>query len=371
MITIKEIQTPDDIKQFVLFPWRIYKNDKNWVPPLIRDQCNFFNPEKNPYYRHSKVLLLMAYRDEEPVGRLSVHENTQHVKKYNEKIGFFGFFECIDDFEVTKVLFDYGKNWLKKLGYEKMRGPTNFSINGEYSLLVKGFDSPPVILMTYNPPYYEKLLQQYGFKTSQEMYAYQMYTETGLPPDIITKADTAVKNHPEFKIRKMVKRNLVQETKIVQKIYNEAWDENWGSVPFSDKEILAMAHELRPILDEDIAYIGEVNGKPIGFSLSIPDANQVLKVANGRLFPFGLLKMLLKKRHINGVRVLVMGVLKQYRHHDYDKVFYTKTYEEGRKKGYLYAEGSLINETNTPMRHVLEKLGAKIYKTYRMYDINI
>ncbi|MFA5051581.1 MAG: GNAT family N-acetyltransferase [Patescibacteria group bacterium] len=371
MITIKEIESPADIKQFVLFPWHIYKNDPNWVPPLIRDQCNFFNPKKNPYYHHSKVLLTMAYRDGEPVGRLSVHENTQHVKKYNEQIGFFGFFECIDDFEVAKTLFDHGKNWLKSLGYEKMRGPANFSINGEYSLLVEGFDSPPVIMMTYNPPYYEKLLTHCGFRPSQEMYAYQLYTDKGLPADIAAKAIAAEKNHPEFSVRKMRLKNLEQEARIVNTIYNQAWDENWGAVPFTDKEIMVLAHELKMILDEDIAYIGEINGEPIGFSLSIPDANQAIKAANGRLFPFGLIKMLLKKRRINGVRVLVMGILKKYRHNDFDKIFYKKTYEEGRKKGYVYAEGSLINESNAPMRRVLEKLGAKIYKTYRMYDLTI
>ncbi len=371
MITIKEIKTPAEIKQFVLFPWRIYKNDRNWVPPFIRDQCNFFDPGKNPYYHHSKVLLLMAYRDGEPVGRLSVHENTLHVKKYNEQVGFFGFFESIDDDEVVKALFDHGRGWLKNLGYNKMRGPANFSINGEYSLLVKGFDSPPVIMMTYNPWYYEGLLIKYGFKMSQEMYAYQMYTETGLPADVIAKADAVSKKHPEFKVRKMKIKDLENEARIVNAIYNQAWHENWSAVPFTDKEIMALAHELKMILDEDIAFIGEVDGKPIGFSLSIPDANQVLKVANGRLFPFGLIKMLWKKRHINGVRVLVMGILKEFRHNDYDKVFYKKTYEEGRKKGYLFAEGSLINESNVPMRRVLEKLGAHIYKTYRMYDLLI
>ncbi|MFH1207641.1 MAG: N-acetyltransferase [Patescibacteria group bacterium] len=378
MITIKEIKTAAEIKQFVLFPWRIYKNDPNWVPPLIKGQCDFFNADKNPFYRHSKVMLLMAFRDGsprfgeagEPVGRLSVHENTLHVEKHHEQVGFFGFFESIDDFAVTKALFDYGKNWLENLGYEKMRGPANFSINGEYSLLVKGFDSPPVVLMTYNPWYYERLLKQYGFKTSQEMYAYQLYTETGIPNSVIKRAEEVEKNHPEFKVRKMKKANLDDEAKIVNKIYNEAWDENWGAVPFTDKEIMALAKELKMILDEDIAYIGEINGEPIGFSLSIPDANQALKAANGRLFPFGFLKMLWAKRKINGVRVLVMGILKKYRHHDFDKVFYKKTYEVGRNKGYLFAEASLINESNIPMRHVLEKLGARIYKTYRMYDLN-
>lgn len=368
MITIKEITSPAEVKQFVMFPWRIYRNDPNWVPPLISEQLDFFNPQKNPYYQHSKVLLLMAFRDGELVGRLSVHENTWHVKKYNEKIGFFGFFECLDDDSIAKELFDYGLGWLRRLGYTKVRGPANFSINGEYSLLVKGFHSPPVIMMTYNPWYYQILIEHYGFKVSQEMYAYQMYCESGLPAKVIRRAEEVTKSHPEFKVRKMKLANLEQETKIVHKIYNEAWKENWSAVPYTEKEIMALAKELKMILDEDIAFIGEINGEPIGFSLSVPDANQALKVANGRLFPFGLLRILWKKRSINGIRVMVMGVLKAHRHQGYDTVFYKRTYEEGIKKGYQFAEASLINESNRPMRHVLERLGARIYKTYRMYD---
>jgi GNAT superfamily N-acetyltransferase len=368
MITIKEIKTAEDIKQFVKFPWLIYKNDANWVPPLIHDQINFLTPEKNPYFQHSKVLLLMAFRDGHPVGRLSVHENILHVNKYKEKVGFFGFFECIHDLDVARAMFDHGKNWLKKLGYSKMRGPANFSINGEYSLLVKGFDSPPVIMMTYNPWYYVELLEELGFKTSQEMYAYQMFRDQGLPEVVSKRAAEVGKNHPEFKVRKMRKKDLATETKIVQKIYNDAWDKNWGAVPFTEKEIIALAKELSMILDEDIAFVGEINGQPIGFSLSVPDANQALKAANGKLFPFGIFKLMLKKRHITGVRILVMGVLEQYRHQGFDTLFYKKTYDEARKKGYLTGEASLINESNKPMRGVLERLGARIYKTYRMYD---
>lgn len=370
MITIKEIKSHQDIKDFVLFPWQIYKNDSNWVPPLIHDQMNFFNPEKNPYYQHSKVLLIMAYRDGRPVGRLSIHENILHVNKYHEKIGFFGFFECIHDLEVARAMFDHGKEWLKKHGYKRMRGPANFSINGEYSLLVKGFDSPPVLMMTYNPWYYAELLEQVGFKKSQEMYAYQLFSDQGLPESVMKRAAEVTKNNPEFTARKMRKKDLAKETKIVQKIYNDAWDKNWGAVPFTEKEIMALAEELKMILDEDIAFIGEVNGQPVGFSLSIPDANQVLKVANGRLFPFGMIKMMRKKNQISGIRVMVMGVLEQYRHRGYDTVFYTKTFEEARKKNYHFAEASLINESNKPMRGVLEKLGGRIYKTYRMYDLN-
>lgn len=369
MIIIKEIKTKSELKKFIKFPWLIYKNDKHWVPPLIHDQINFFNPENNPYYQHSKVQLIMAYEGNRPVGRMSVHENIPHVKRHQEKTGFFGFFECINDYAVAKTLFDYGKKWLTDLGYIAMRGPANFSINGEYALLVDGFDEPPMILMTHNPPYYAKLIEQYGFKPSQNMYAFRLSAAEGLPTHAMAMADEVEKKHPELAVRKMRLKDLKKEALIVHKIYTQAWDENWGAVPMSEKEMLALADELKLILDPDIAFAAELNGQPIGFSLSVPDANQALKAANGRLFPFGLLKILWKKRRINAFRVMVMGVLKEYRHHGFDTIFYKKTFEEARKKGYQWAEMSLINESNIPMRHVLERLGAKVYKTYRMYDL--
>lgn len=367
--TIKEIKSPKGIKQFVKFPWFIYHNDPNWVPPLIKDKMDFFNPDKNPYFQHSRILLIMVFRDGKPVGRLSIHENIPHVQRHGEKIGFFGFFECIDDFSVTKKMFDYGKQWLYDMGYAKMRGPANFSINGEYSLLVKGFDSPPVVMMTYNPSYYVNLIERYGFKKSQDMYAYQMNFQKGLPEDVLRRAADVEKSHKNFTVRKMKKNKLEEEVKIVHRIYTEAWDENWGAVPPTQEEIMKLADELKMILDEDIAFVGELNGEPVGFSLSIPDANQALIKANGRLFPIGLIKILWEKRKINGIRVLVMGVLSQFRHQGFDTVFYKRTYEEGRKKGYLSAEASMINESNVSMKRVLERLGARIYKTYRMYDL--
>ncbi len=371
MIAISEIKDRAGIKKFVRFPWLIYRNDPNWVPPLLKDKEDFLNPEKNPYYKHSRVLLLMAYRDGKPVGRLSVHENTEHVKRHNEKIGFFGFFECIDDFDVAKAMFDYGKEWLRKLGYLKMRGPANFSINGEYSLLVDGFDSPPMVMMTYNPPYYATLLERYGFKNSQNMYAYQIDLSVGLP-DAALKFATAVEtSRKDYRVRKVDLKHYDRDVGIVHTIYTQAWDDNWGAVPETEAEIRALAKDLKMVIDKNIAFVGELNGQPIGFSLSIPDINQAIRTANGKLFPFGLLRILLKKRHIDSMRVLVMGVLKEHRHQGFDAVFYKRTLEEGRKKGYKTAEMSLINESNAPMRQVLERIGAKIYKTYRMYDLDI
>ena len=369
MIKVKEIKSSKEIKQFVKFPWLIYKNDRNWVPPLIHDQINFFNPEKNPYYQHSKVRLIMAYENNKPVGRMSVHENTLHVKRHHEKTGFFGFFECVDDYAVAKALFDYRKKWLTDLGYTAMRGPANFSINGEYALLVDGFDEPPMVLMTHNPPYYAKLIEQYGFKPSQNMYAFRLSAAEGLPPHVMNMAEEVERKHPEIVLRKMDINKLEREAMIVHKIYMQAWDENWGAAPMSESEMLKLAKDLKLILDPDLAYMLEYHGQPIGFSLSVPDANQALKAANGRLFPFGLMKILWQKRKIDAFRVMVMGVLKEYRHHGFDTLFYKKTLETARQKGYRWAEMSMINESNIPMRRVLEWLGAKVYKTYRMYDL--
>ncbi|MFA6525078.1 MAG: GNAT family N-acetyltransferase [Patescibacteria group bacterium] len=368
MILIKEISSVSEIKKFVKFPWSIYQDDANWVAPLIQDQMNFFNPKKNPFYHHSRVQLIMAYENGKPVGRLSVHENTLHVKRHGEPVGFFGFFECINDYAVAKAMFDYAKKWLKEKNYSIMRGPANFTINGEYALLVDGFSQPPMVMMTYNPPYYLKLLEQYGFTSAQSMYAFSKSCTDPLPENVLTMANEVEQKYPDLVIRKADLSDLENEIKIVHQIYAQAWDENWGAAPMSEGEILKLADDLKHILDPDIAFIMEYHGQPIGFSLSIPNANEALRSANGRLFPLGLLKILWKKRKIKTFRVLVMGVLKEHRHHGFDAVFYKKTWEQAKKKGYRWAEMSMINESNIPMRRVLEWLGAKVYKTYRMYD---
>ncbi|PIY97160.1 MAG: N-acetyltransferase [Candidatus Kerfeldbacteria bacterium CG_4_10_14_0_8_um_filter_42_10] len=369
MITIKEVNNPKETKAFVKFPWLVYRNDPYWVPPLIAEQINFFYPEKNPYYQHSKVQLLMAYEDDRPVGRMSVHENILHCQKYREQMGFFGFFECFDNFSAAQALFDYAKKWLTNLGYSSMRGPANFSINGEYSVLVAGFDSSPMVMMTYNPPYYPKLLEQYGFSSSQEMYAFGHKVEEGLPENTLALAQAVRKKYPDLVMREMDVNQLEKEAKIVHKIYTEAWNENWSASPMSEQEMVKLAKELKMIIDPSLAFILEYQNKPIGFSLTVPDANQALKTANGRLWPFGLIKILLKKRCLDSFRVLAMGVLKEYRHHGFDALFYQQTLENAQRKGYRFAEMSMINESNLPMRRVLERLGAKIYKTYRMYDL--
>ncbi len=310
----------------------------------------------------------MAYRDGYPVGRMSVHENIPHVVRHREKIGFFGFFECIDDQEVANVLFDYGAAWLKEKGYEGIRGPMNFSINGEYALLVDGFQFPPMIEMTHARPYYARLLEHYGFTGSQDMYAYQLHFAEGLPGRIIDKAHKVEKSIPGLHVRSMDIKRLEREAKIVHHIYTKAWDDNWGAVPMTEEEVMALAKELKFVIDPDLALVAELNGEPIGFSLSLPDINQAIRKANGHLFPFGLIKILMKKRHLTAMRVFAMGVLNEYRHKGIDTIFYQRTLEAGLKKGYLTAEMSLINESNAPMRRVLERIGARIYKTYRMYD---
>ncbi|MFA5134987.1 MAG: GNAT family N-acetyltransferase [Patescibacteria group bacterium] len=371
MITIKEVRTKRDRKQFVKLPWPIYKDDPAWVPPLISERMDFLNPKKNPYYRHSRVQLITALCDGEPAGRLSVHENIPHVTRHNEKAGFFGFFECIDDRAVANKLFDYASAWLRDKGYSTMRGPFSFSINGEYALLVDGFEHPPMVMMAHNPPYYGSLIEQYGFKGSQDMYAYRMDVSIGLPDTVLKKADEVEKKYENFHVRKMNLKYIEREAKIVHKIYTEAWDENWGAVPLNEKEIMALAKELKMVIDEDITFVAELDGEPIGFSLFLPDINQAIKRANGRLLPVGLIKLLLKKRSIDAFRAFAMGVLKEHRHRGFDNVFYKRTFEEGRKKGYRWTEMSLINESNKPMRTVLERIGAQIYKTYRMYDLKI
>jgi GNAT superfamily N-acetyltransferase len=331
---------------------------------------DFLNPGKNPYFSHSNVQLFMAYRDDKPVGRISAHENNQHLKVYKDDAGFFGFFECINDQETANALFGAASNWLREKGLKTMRGPASFSVNDEIGLLIDSFDKPPVLMMTYNPPYYVDLIEGYGFRKAQDLWSYLIFDENGIPDTVYRLAETAL-NDPNLVVRTVDMKNFGREVERAKKVYNRAWAENWGSVPMTDEEFDRLAKELKLVLDPDLAFIAEYNGEPVGISITLPDMNQAIKYANGRLFPFGLLKILWKKRKIETVRVLIMGVLKEYRYRGIDSVFYVRTYENGVKKGFKKGELSWILESNRVMNRILKKMGAKVYKTYRIYDFSL
>jgi len=363
-----ELGNRKQLKTFIKFPWRIYSGDPNWVPPLILDQLQFFTPGRNPYFSHSAARLFMAFRGDEPVGRISAHENNQHIRVHRDGAGFFGFFECIDDQAVANALFDSASTWLSERGLKTLRGPVSFSVNHEVGLLLDAFDEPPLIRMTYNPPYYAGLMDGYGLQKIQDLYAYVMFESEAIPERLRAISDRALED-PKLVVRTVNVRDFENEMARIKKIYAEAWSENWGAVPLTEDEFDHLVGELRLIYDRDMSFIAEYDGEPAGMSLVLPDMNQAVKKAGGRLFPLGLLKMLWQRRKINAWRMPLLGVRQEHRLRGIEIVFCCRTYAVAKtKRNYRKGEMSWILEGNTAANAVLKRLGARRSKTYRIYE---
>jgi GNAT superfamily N-acetyltransferase len=374
-LVIRPVDNDVDKMRFIKFPWEIYKGDDNWVPPIIYDVRKNLDTVKNPFYKHSRIQLFLALDGKTIVGRIAAVINDNHNNKYNDKVGFFGYFECINSKEVSVALFEAAGNWLKENGMDTMRGPINLSVNDEVGLLVDGYDSPAVLLMMYNPRYYEKLILDYGFIQAKEMYAY-IFGEDQIKvnPKSIQKLERVaeiVVKRDNIKIRKINLKDLENELLKVMKVYNCAWIDNWGSVQMTEDEFKFVAASLKPLVDADIVYFAEVNGVPVGFSLSMPDWNKIFKNLNGKLFPFGIFKILTGRKKIDGIRVMIMGIIPEYQRKGIEAVFINNTIKIGNSKGYKYAEISWILEDNVPMVQTAINLGAEKYKTYRVYDKQI
>ncbi|UCB51760.1 MAG: N-acetyltransferase [Candidatus Zixiibacteriota bacterium] len=372
-LSIRRVQAKRDFMEFIKFPWLVYRNDPRWVPPLIVERKEFLDRKKNPFFKHAEVVFYLAERNGRTVGRIAGIVNHNHVEYHQEKAGFFGLFECVNDYEVAKALLGKVRDWLRSEGMEIMRGPANFSSNEEWGFLLEGFDSRPVIMMTYNPPYYLEFAERYGMVKAKDLYAY-FIDETSYPPQRVVKMAESIRKKQNVRIRNIDMSEFEREVGGIKQIYNAAWSKNWGFVPMTDKEFDHLAKNLKQIVDPHMVFVAEAEGKPAGFSLALPDFNQVLARLNGRLFPLGILKLLWHtkiRNKIDGVRIITMGVIPEFQKRGIDTVFYVQTFNVGVKRGYRWAEMSWVLEDNTLMNRVLELLGAKLYKKYRIYEIRI
>lgn len=370
-IDVSEVGSSSDLKKFIKFPWKIYQDNPNWVPPLIVDRLSFFDKRKNPFYRFATVKLFLARRRGEIVGRIATCVNRAHNEFHQEKMGSFGFFECVEDFDVAHRMLKVAMITLKKEGAELMRGPLNFSTNHEVGLLVDAFDLPPMVMMTYNPPYYAEFLERFGMHKAKDLYAYRILQDNP-PPERVRKIVERLRERSGARFRKINLRDFEREIERVIQIYNQAWKNNWGFVPLSRDEFVHIAQDMKKIIDPDLALFAEVEGEPAGFALALPDINQVLKKINGRLLPFGIIRLLwdLKlRKKINQARVITMGVVKKFRGRGLENVFYYDLYHNGVKNGYKAGELSWILEDNRQMITAAETLGAVRYKTYRIYEL--
>jgi len=369
-VTIVPVRTRSEKKRFIDLEWTINKNTPNWVSPLRIEREKILNTQKHPFYQHSEIELFLAYENDQLSGRIAAITNQNHNDFQKDNAGFWGFFECVNKREVADALFQAAADWLKGKGKDLMYGPMNPSTNDEVGLLIDGFDTPPYMLMTHNPPYYEKLVTAFGMTKARDLYAWFITIDkanANITEKMRRVSEKILKKY-RINIRNLKLRYLKQEIRLVKEIYNNAWSQNWGFVPMTDAEINLLADDLKNIADEEMLLIAEKDGRPIAFSLTLPNINEVLqKIPDGRLFPTGIFKLLFGLKKINYVRVLVLGVVKEYQFLGLGSIFYIESILRAKKRGYLGGEMSWILEDNHAMIRPLEDIGSEKYKTYRVY----
>jgi GNAT superfamily N-acetyltransferase len=372
-IKLLEVENSSDLNRFIKLPFSIYKDDPNWVPPLISERKGFFDKSKNPFFRAAKTRLFLARKNGEYVGRIATCINYNHNEYHQEKTGFFGFFDVIEDYEVARVLFKVALITLKAEGMEQIIGPANFSTNHEVGMLIEGYDFPPAVMMTYNKPYYNDFAERSGLRKARDLLAFRIFRNTEMDPRLIRMSER-IRTREEINLRTLNMKEYDAEVERINEIYNKAWSKNWGFVPMSKEEFRYAARDMKQIVDPDMVLIAEVQGRPVGFCLSLPNINQALKYTNGRLFPTGLIKLLWHtkiKNKVDSVRIITLGIIPEYQKRGIDTLFYLETFRVGPTRGYNWGEMSWILEDNFAMVRAAELMGTKVYKRYRMYGMRV
>lgn len=369
-ITVTPVSSKRDMKAFIDLPWKIYRDDPMWVPPLRLERRLHFSG-MNPFFKHGQWQAFLAIRNGEVVGRISAQIDELHRELYGDNTGHFGLFECVDDEAVCAALITAAEQWLLDHGATHITGPFNLSINQDCGILVEGFDTPPVVMMPHSPPYYDKLIQNQGYAKAKDLLAYWV--------------DVQFRNSPAMKrlvkryasdviVRPLRRKQFAQEMEVLRDIFNDAWSDNWGFVPFTREEFSEMGSMLRLLLPDDFIQIAELDGEAIAFSVTLPNLNEIFRDLNGSLFPFGWLE-LIKRLRANTVttgRLPLLGVRKKFHRTPLGAALAFMVTDASWPpvlgKGISEAEMSWILEDNKPMRSILDNVGSKQYKTYRIYS---
>jgi GNAT superfamily N-acetyltransferase len=370
-IEITRVASNTDRDAFIKMPWKIYANDPVWVPPLVIERKEFLDREKHPFFEHGKSEFFLARRGGEIVGRIAASDDPKYNELHGSSVGCFGMFESIDDQEVANALFEAASKWLRDLGRDEIMGPIDYSTNYLCGLLVDGFQHPPMLLTSHNPPYYSQLIEGWGFAKVMDFFAW-WFAEPANAAARLRKLAGALKKRPEkVTLRQINLRDIAGEATKIRAIYNQAWEKNWGFVPFSEKEFAYMTKEMKPLLLPDLVWLAEIGSEPVGFILCVPDINAALKKINGRLttfgLPIGLAKLLYYKSRLKIVRLVALGVVPKYRRHGIAEMLVLHIIENAMLKRGFIGECSLILENNVMMNRFLEAIGAEKYKTYRIY----
>lgn len=369
-ITLTPVTHTQNLKEFIQVPWRIYASGSHWIPPL-RLERRLHLSRKNPYFAHARWQGWIARRGNEPVGRISAQIDRLYICQHGRQVGFFGMLEAVDEEEVFACLLAQAESWLKVQGMEAVQGPYNLSINHECGLLVEGFDQAPAVMMPYNPPYYASRLEKLNYHKAQDLLAYLLEADTTPPKAAVRLAAKAAE---EIEIRPLCRTRLMREFELLRTIFNDAWADNWGFIPFTQEEFTDLAKTLNPVIQNDFVQIAEIDGIAVGMIVAMPDLNQLLRGLDGRLLPFNWVRLLWrwKMAYPDTARVMLMGILRRYRHNLLGAAIAYRLVEALRKsllaRGIKRVELSWILEDNLRMRGVIESLGAKVYKRYRIYE---
>ena len=362
---------PAGMRAFVDLPFRLYAGDPNWVAPFRSDLRRQLDPGRGPFFDHGAARYFLARRGDRVVGRISAHVdrgfNVFHAGEAAATTGFWGFFECEDDPEAAAMLFDSAAAWLAARGMSSMLGPASFSLNDQAGLLIDGFGVPPVVEMTYNPPYYRRLVESAGFAKAQDLFAYRLDTSAEPPADVAAFARSA---EERFTFRTVRMRDFDAELTRFLGVYNAAWERNWGFSPMTEREIRHHAKQLRPVLDPNLVIVGERDGEPVAVGLTIPNVNEEVVRMRGRTTPVGLARLLwrAKRRRWDSCRVYILGVTREFRESGVGAHLYLDTLTAARRGGYRWGEMSWILESNGAMNRAIRHMGGTVYKTYRMYE---
>lgn len=373
-IKLKLVESKSDIQKFLNFSIDLYKNEAHYIPQLFMEERKLFDKEHEPFFKTGKVDSYLAYRDGKAVGRISCIINFRHNKIHNENTGFFGFFDCINDETVSQTLLNKAKEYALENKMDILRGPMNYSVSHTVGSLTKGFDLDPVLLTPYNFSYYNDLLAAYGFEKAMDFYSYRFTKAQGIP-EKLTRVAKAMQERGKFTLKYIVKKDLPKVVQEIQTIYNDAWKDNWGFLPLSDLDIAALAEELKPLLVPSLSYmVYDTEGKAVACMVTLPNINEALKTAGGKIMSTGFLKLvgyILGVTKPKGIRTVIMGVLESHRRKGIEAIMIEKTISQAHALGYEEADLSWILENNVMMNRQLEKMEAERYKEHRVYDLKL
>ena len=350
----------------------MHRRDLNWVPPFRAEVKKLLDRKHNPFFQHAEADYFIAERDGEVVGRIAAIHNHLHNEYHKDKVGFFGFWECINDFPVAAALFDTAGAWITARGLDTMRGPMSFSVNDECGLLIDGFDVPNSIMMPHNPPYYLPLMETAGFTKAKDLIALQggSLVAPVKPPERTERAANLLKQRYGITFRPLNMKKFAAEVELVKKLYNAGWEDNWGFIPMTDAEIDALAAAFKPVVIPELVPFVEKDGIPIAFALALPDLNEALRFnRNGRMFPASLTMLYkIKMKKLTRSRVLLLGVLPEWRGKGIDSALYHWLWTKAADRGMGWGEASWLLEDNTGIIQGLSKAGFTPYQTFRVLD---